>query len=90
MSPAQENLFILRWLAAALKQWRFSRDVTPEIEWLLKLGCQLGVGAKLAGRGGLSSNVARLWRERRCCAASGICMTAAPLYTLLHAYPPSR
>ncbi|CAK9887122.1 MAG: hypothetical protein XXXJIFNMEKO3_LKCDNKCA_00070 (plasmid) [Candidatus Erwinia impunctatus] len=90
MSPAQENLFILRWLAAALKQWRFSRDVTPEIEWLLKLGCQLGVGAKLAGRGGLSSNVARLRRERRCSAASGVCMFGAPLYTLLHAYPPSR
>ncbi|XYX40028.1 ATP-binding protein [Candidatus Erwinia dacicola] len=35
-------------------------------------------------------NVARLWRERRCCAASGVCMTGAPLYTLLHAYPPSR
>lgn len=35
-------------------------------------------------------NVARLWREQRCCAASGVCMTGAPLYTLLHAYPPSR
>ena len=31
-----------------------------------------------------------VWRERRCCAASGVCMTGAPLYTLLHAYPPSR
>ncbi|CZY27026.1 SOS mutagenesis and repair protein UmuC [Enterobacter hormaechei] len=38
----------------------------------------------------LDLNVARLWRERRCCAASGVCMTGAPLYTLLHAYPPSR
>ncbi|AXF76575.1 transposase zinc-binding domain-containing protein [Erwinia tracheiphila] len=28
------------------------------------------------------SNVARLRRERRCCAASGVCMTGAPLYTL--------
>lgn len=26
--PAQENLFIIRWLAAALTQRRFSRDVT--------------------------------------------------------------
>ncbi|HBR3929191.1 DUF2913 family protein, partial [Klebsiella michiganensis] len=27
LSPAQENLFLTRWLAAALKQRRFSRDV---------------------------------------------------------------
>ncbi len=26
LSPAQENLFLTRWLAAALKQRRFSRD----------------------------------------------------------------
>ncbi|EBS9006974.1 DUF2913 family protein [Salmonella enterica] len=50
LSPAQENLFLTRWLAAALKQRRFSRDVTPDLKWLLKQGCQLGVGAKLAGK----------------------------------------
>lgn len=50
LSPAQENLFLTRWLAAALKQRRFSRDVTPDLEWLLKQGRQLGVGAKLAGK----------------------------------------
>ncbi|EDX5730175.1 DUF2913 family protein [Salmonella enterica] len=50
LSPAQENLFLTRWLASALKQRRFSRDVTPDLEWLLKQGCQLGVGAKLAGK----------------------------------------
>jgi hypothetical protein len=50
LSPAQENLFIIRWLAAALKQRRFSRDVTPDIEWLLKQGRHLGVGAKLASK----------------------------------------
>ncbi|ECS9353697.1 hypothetical protein DMH97_24080 [Salmonella enterica] len=41
LSPAQENLFLTRWLAAALKQRRFSRDVTPDLKWLLKQGCQL-------------------------------------------------
>ncbi|WP_336796292.1 DUF2913 family protein [Erwinia aphidicola] len=57
LSPAQENLFIIRWLAAALKQRRFSRDVTPDIEWLLKQGRLLGVGAKLA------SKLNYLWRS---------------------------
>ena len=50
LSPAQENLFLTRWLATALKQRRFSRDVTPDIEWLLKQGRQLGVSAKLANK----------------------------------------
>ena len=39
VSPVQENLFLTRWLATALKQRRFSRDVAPDIEWLLKLLC---------------------------------------------------
>jgi hypothetical protein len=34
VSPVQENLFLTRWLATALKQRRFSRDVAPDIEWL--------------------------------------------------------
>lgn len=33
LSPAQESLFLTRWLATALKQRRFSRDVAPDIEW---------------------------------------------------------
>lgn len=49
-SAAQENLFLTRWLATALKQRRFSREVAPDIEWLLKQGRQYGVGAKLAGK----------------------------------------
>lgn len=57
LSPAQENLFLTRWLANALKQRRFSRDVTPDIEWLLKQGRQLGVSAKLA------SKLNYLWRS---------------------------
>lgn len=50
LPPAQENLFLTRWLATALKQRRFSRDVTADIEWLLKQGRQLGVGAKLVNK----------------------------------------
>ncbi|ECF7068843.1 DUF2913 family protein [Salmonella enterica subsp. enterica] len=57
LSPAQENLFLTRWLATALKQRRFSRDVAPNIEWLLKQGHQLGVSAKLA------SKLNYLWRS---------------------------
>ena len=49
-SPAQENLFLTRWLATALKQRRFPREVTPDIQWLLKQGRQLGVRAKLASK----------------------------------------
>ncbi|MBH5326279.1 DUF2913 family protein [Salmonella enterica] len=49
-SPAQENLFLTRWLATALKQRRFPRDVAPDIEWMLKQGRQLGVRAKLASK----------------------------------------
>lgn len=57
LSPAQENLFLTRWLASALKQRRFSRDVAPDIEWLLKQGRRLGVSAKLA------SKLNYLWRS---------------------------
>ncbi|STW25995.1 Protein of uncharacterised function (DUF2913) [Klebsiella pneumoniae] len=57
LSPAQENLFLTRWLATALKQRRFSRDVAPDIEWFLKQGRQLGVSAKLA------SKLNYLWRS---------------------------
>lgn len=47
----------LYWLATALKQRRFSRDVAPDIGWLLKQGRQLGVSAKLA------SKLDYLWRS---------------------------
>ncbi|MFS6817314.1 DUF2913 family protein [Citrobacter meridianamericanus] len=57
LSAAQENLFLTRWLATALKQRRFSRDVAPDIEWLLKQGRQLGVSAKLV------SKLNYLWRS---------------------------
>ncbi len=51
LSPVQENLFLTRWLAAALKQRRFSRDVTPDIEWMLKQGRQLQFAYKGFGVG---------------------------------------
>lgn len=57
LSPAQEDLFLTRFLATAVKQRRFSHDVTPDIEWLLKQGRQLGVGAKLV------SKLDYLWRS---------------------------
>lgn len=50
LSPAQENIFLTRWLSTAPKQRRFSRDVTPNIEWLLKHGRQQGASAKLANK----------------------------------------
>ena len=50
LSAAQENLFLTRWLAAALKQRRFSRDVAQDIGWLLNQGRLLGVRAKLADK----------------------------------------
>ncbi len=49
-SAAQENLFLTCWLAFAQKQRRFSRDVAPDIDWLLKQGRQYGVNAKLADK----------------------------------------
>lgn len=57
LSPVQENLFLTRWLATALKQRRFPREINPDIEWLLKQGRQLGVRAKLA------SKLNYLWRS---------------------------
>ncbi|ACB92831.1 DUF2913 family protein [Xylella fastidiosa subsp. fastidiosa] len=50
LSQAQENLFLTRWLGTALKQRRFSHDVAPDIEWLLKKGRQLGISAKLGSK----------------------------------------
>lgn len=46
-SESQENIFLTRWLATALKQHRFPRDVAPDIEWLLKQGRTLGARAKM-------------------------------------------
>lgn len=47
---SRESLFLTRWLATALKQKRFPREVAPDIEWLLKQGRLYGVRAKLASK----------------------------------------
>lgn len=46
-SESQENLFLVRWLAGAEKQRRFSREVATDISWLLKQGRQSGLNARL-------------------------------------------
>lgn len=47
-SQTQENMFLTRWLATALKQQRFPREVAPDIQWLLRQGRKQGISAKLA------------------------------------------
>lgn len=55
-SESQENLFLMRWLAGAEKQRRFSRDVARDISWLLKQGRLSGLNARLR------SKLEFLWR----------------------------
>ncbi|EAA2307160.1 DUF2913 family protein [Salmonella enterica subsp. enterica] len=55
-SESQENLFLVRWLAGAEKQRRFSRDMASDIRWLLKEGRSLGIRARLR------SKLEYLWR----------------------------
>ncbi|HGP1599996.1 TPA: DUF2913 family protein [Salmonella enterica] len=55
-SESQENLFLVRWLAGAEKQRRFSRDVATDIRWLLREGRSLGIRARLR------SKLEYLWR----------------------------
>ena len=49
-SPAQDNLFLTRWLAAAEKQRRFPRELASDISWLLKEGRVKGLLADLPGK----------------------------------------
>jgi len=73
-SPAQENLFLVRWLALAEKQRRFSRELASDISWLLKEGRGKGVHADLPGK------LNYLWR-----AGSGSLEAQNDLYRLQHA-----
>lgn len=50
LSPVQESIFLNRWLASALKQRRFPREINQDIEWLLKQGRLLGANAKLVNK----------------------------------------
>lgn len=49
-TPAQETLFLTRWLAVAEKQRRFSKELAPEIRWLLREGREKGIRADLPGK----------------------------------------
>jgi len=49
-TPAQETLFLTRWLAVAEKQRRFSKELAPDIRWLLREGREKGVRADLPGK----------------------------------------
>ncbi|WP_370569966.1 DUF2913 family protein, partial [Erwinia sp. S43] len=73
-SPAQENLFLVRWLALAEKQRRFHREFAEDIRWLLKTGRNKGVHADLPGK------LNYLWR-----AGSGNLKEQNDLFRLQHA-----
>ena len=73
-SAAQDNLFLVRWLAQAEKQRRFSRELAGDIGWLLKEGRGKGLQADLPGK------LDYLWR-----AGSGSLLAQNDLYRLQHA-----
>lgn len=49
-SPAQENLYLCRWLATAEKKRLFRRELAHDIRWLLKEGREKGLRADLPGK----------------------------------------
>ena len=73
-SPAQDNLFLTRWLATAEKQRRFPRALASDISWLLKEGREKGLRADLPGR------LEYLWR-----AGNGHLQAQNDLFRLQHA-----
>jgi len=73
-SPAQDNLFLTRWLATAEKQRRFPRELASDISWLLKEGREKGLRADLPGK------LEYLWR-----AGNGHLQAQNDLYRLQHA-----
>ncbi|MEO9270317.1 DUF2913 family protein [Serratia ureilytica] len=46
-TPYAENLFLIRWLAAAQKEKRFPKSVASDITWLLERGRKHGPAGKL-------------------------------------------
>ena len=58
-SPAQENLFLCRWLATAEKKRLFRKELASDIRWLLKEGREKGLRADLPGK------FEYLWRASR-------------------------
>lgn len=74
ITPAQENLFLTRWLAVAEKQRRFRKELAGDIRWLLKEGREKGVRADLPGK------LDYLWRS-----GSADLLAQNDLYRLQHA-----
>lgn len=72
-SPAQENLFLCRWLANAEKKRLFRRELANDIRWLLKEGRGKGLRADLPGK------LEYLWR-----ASSGELLEQNDLFRLQH------
>lgn len=72
-SPAQENLFLCRWLATAEKKRLFHRELANDIRWLLKEGRQMGLRADLSGK------LEYLWR-----ASTGSLLAQNDLFRLQH------
>jgi hypothetical protein len=73
-SPAQDNLFLTRWLASAEKQRRFPRALASDISWLLTEGREKGLRADLPGK------LDYLWR-----AGNGNLQAQNDLFRLQHA-----
>ncbi|WP_168355741.1 DUF2913 family protein [Pantoea agglomerans] len=73
-SPAQDNLFLTRWLATAEKQRRFGRELASDISWLLREGRGKGLRADLPGK------LDYLWR-----ASNGNLQAQNDLFRLQHA-----
>ncbi|QAB32605.1 DUF2913 family protein (plasmid) [Pantoea ananatis] len=74
ITPAQESLFLTRWLAVAEKQRRFRKELAGDIRWLLKEGREKGVRADLPGK------LDYLWRS-----GSADLLAQNDLYRLQHA-----
>ena len=74
VSPVQENLFLNRWMATALKHRRFSPHVVPDIARLPKHIRHPGANAKLARK------LNYLWRS-----SSGELSAQNDLFRLTHA-----
>ncbi|MEG6138934.1 DUF2913 family protein [Enterobacter kobei] len=49
-SPLQEHLFVMQWLATAIRRKLFSRTLAPDLAWLQAQGKQYGVNARLVSK----------------------------------------
>lgn len=72
-TPAQENMFLIRWLALAEKRRLFRKEVAADIRWLLNEGRTKGPYADLSGK------LWYLWRV-----GNGDLLKQTDLYRLQH------